>query len=143
MSATQQRLRARSDRRSGRASTRQHVLPPGPRWPALLQSVALIRFRHQFVPWLHRRYGDTFTVRLLPDARPLVLFTRPDPTRDIFAGDPETFHAGKGNAILAPVMGEHSLLLVDGAEHRRARKLLMPAFTAAFSRLRVVMVLLR
>ena len=25
-------------------------------------------------------------------------------------------------------MGEHSLLLVDGAEHKRARKLLMPAF---------------
>ncbi|MEZ5193438.1 MAG: hypothetical protein R2734_13685 [Nocardioides sp.] len=26
-------------------------------------------------------------------------------------------------------MGEHSLLLVDGAEHKRARKLLMPAFS--------------
>ena len=25
-------------------------------------------------------------------------------------------------------MGEHSLLLQDGAEHKRARKLLMPAF---------------
>ncbi len=38
------------------------------------------------------------------------------------------FHAGKGNAILGPVMGEHSLLLQDGAEHQRARRLLMPAF---------------
>jgi cytochrome P450 len=37
-------------------------------------------------------------------------------------------HAGKGNAILGPVMGEHSLLLQDGAAHKRARKLLMPAF---------------
>ncbi len=27
-----------------------------------------------------------------------------------------------------PVMGEHSLLLVDGPQHKRARKLLMPAF---------------
>ena len=26
------------------------------------------------------------------------------------------------------MMGEHSLLLQDGAEHQRARKLLMPAF---------------
>ncbi|WP_457207033.1 hypothetical protein [Nocardioides sp. P5_C9_2] len=31
------------------------VLPPGPRWPALLQSVALLRFRHRFVPWARRR----------------------------------------------------------------------------------------
>ena len=38
------------------------------------------------------------------------------------------FHAGKGNSILGPIMGEHSLLLQDSAEHKRARKLLMPAF---------------
>ena len=103
-------------------------LPPGPRWPMLLQSTGLLRFRHQFVPWLHRRYGDTFTVRMLPQGQPLVLFTRPEHAKQIFAGDPEVFHAGKGNAILGPIMGEHSLLLQDGTAHRRARALLMPAF---------------
>ncbi len=103
-------------------------LPPGPRWPAIVQTVGLLRFRHRFVPWAHRRYGDAFTVRMLPQGRPLVLFTRPEHAREIFAGDPEVFHAGKGNAILGPMMGEHSLLLQDSAEHKRARKLLMPAF---------------
>ncbi|WP_121254599.1 cytochrome P450 [Nocardioides ferulae] len=103
-------------------------LPPGPRWPVLVQSAALLRFRHWFHPWLRRRYGDTYTVRLIPQGRPLVFFTRPEHAREIFAGDPEVFHAGKGNAILGPIMGEHSLLLQDGAEHKRARKLLMPAF---------------
>jgi cytochrome P450 len=106
-------------------------LPPGPRWPALLQSLALMRFRHQFVPAMHKRYGDVFTVRTVPKAAPLVLFARPEHAREIFAGDPEVFHAGKGNAILGPIMGEHSLLLQDSAEHRRARKLLMPAFNGA------------
>ena len=57
-----------------------------------------------------------------------MLFTRPEHAKEIFAGDPEIFHAGKGNAILGPIMGEHSLLLQDGAEHKRARTLLMPAF---------------
>ena len=38
------------------------------------------------------------------------------------------FQAGRGNAILGPIMGEHSLLLQDGAAHKRARSLLMPAF---------------
>jgi cytochrome P450 len=104
------------------------ALPPGLRWPTFAQSVALLRFRHQFVPWMHRRFGDVFTVRLLPGGQPLVLFSRPEHAREIFAGDPEIFHAGKGNAILGPIMGEHSLLLQDGAEHKRARRLLMPAF---------------
>jgi cytochrome P450 len=103
-------------------------LPPGPQWPAVVQTVALLRFRHWFHPWLHRKYGDVYTVKLMPKGRPLVFFTRPEDAKEIFAGDPEIFHAGKGNAILGPVMGEHSLLLQDGAAHKRARKLLMPAF---------------
>ena len=103
-------------------------LPPGPRWPPLLQTLALMRFRHRFVPYLHRRYGDVFTVRPVPKGRPLVLFTRPEHAREIFAGDPAVFRGGLGNAILGPIMGEHSLLLQDGADHKRARRLLMPAF---------------
>lgn len=104
------------------------ALPPGPRWPAWLQSIALMRYRHWFHPYLHRRYGDVFTIRLLPGGRPLVMFTRPEHAKEIFAGDPDVFHAGKGNSVLGPIMGEHSLLLQDGGEHKRARKLIMPAF---------------
>jgi len=103
-------------------------LPPGPRWPVWVQSIGLLRFRHRFVPHLWRTYGDVFTVRIVPGGRPLVLFTRPEHAKEIFAGDPEVFHAGKGNAILGPIMGEHSLLLQDSREHKRARALLMPAF---------------
>jgi cytochrome P450 len=103
-------------------------LPPGPRVPSIVQSIGLLRFRHQFVPAMKRRYGDVFTVKLMPEGRWLVIFHRPEVLKEIFAGDPEVFHAGKGNAILGPVMGEHSLLLVDGAAHKRARKMLMPAF---------------
>lgn len=129
--------RALTMRRFGRSSgtggttlppVRLDQLPPGPRWPSLVQTAALMRFRHQFHPWLHRKYGDAYTVNLVPGNRPLVLFTSPAVTKEIFAGDPEVFHAGKGNAILGPIMGEHSLLLQDSAEHHRARKLLMPAF---------------
>ena len=96
--------------------------------PGSLQSVGLLRFRHQFIPALHRRYGDVFSIRIMPEGRYLVVFNRPEHVKEIFAGDPEVFHAGKGNAILGPVMGEHSLLLVDSSQHKRARKLLMPAF---------------
>jgi len=107
---------------------RAQDLPPGPRMNSLLQSIGVLRFRHRFIPALHRRYGEVFTVRILPEGRALVVFNRPEHVKEIFAGDPEVFHAGKGNAILGPVMGEHSLLLVDSAQHKRARRLLMPAF---------------
>jgi cytochrome P450 family 135 len=103
-------------------------LPAGPRWPVLLQTAALLRFRHWFHPYLRRKYGDVFTVRLAPGGRPLVFFARPEHAKEIFAGDPEVFHAGKANSILGPIMGEHSLLLQDSSAHKRARKLLMPAF---------------
>jgi len=104
------------------------MLPDGPRFNGLLQSIMLMRFRHQWIPRLRRKYGDVFSIKILPEGRWMVFFNKPEHVREIFAGDPEVFHAGKGNAILGPVMGEHSLLLVDSTQHKRARKLLMPAF---------------
>lgn len=106
------------------------ALPPGPQWPRIIQSVAMIRFRHQFMPWAHRRYGDRFSLRVLGGRR-LVIFSRAEDIREIFSGNPDHLNAGKANVILKPMMGEHSVLLVDGDEHRRARRLLMPAFNGA------------
>ena len=73
----------------------QPQLPPGYGWPSLLQSAALLRFRHQFVPHLQRRFGDVFSLRLVPDRRRLVLFADAAAARDIFAGDPAVFRAGQ------------------------------------------------
>ena len=128
-SVTEQRFaRMRPLRAEGASDVHAQDLPPGPPLPGILQSVGLLRFRHQFIPAMHRRYGDVFSIQILPEGRRLVVFNRPEHVKEIFAGDPAVFHAGKGNAILGPVMGEHSLLLVDGDQHKRARKLLMPAF---------------
>lgn len=112
----------------GAAKPDPALLPDGPRFHGLLQSIMLMRFRHQWIPHLRRKHGDVFSIKILPEGRWMVFFHKPEHVREIFAGDPEVFHAGKGNAILGPVMGEHSLLLVDSTQHKRARKLLMPAF---------------
>ena len=72
-------------------------------------------------------YGDAFTIRLI-GAPPLVFFSQPTAIKEIFTGDPETLRAGRGNEILRPVFGPNSVLLLDGARHRRERKLLMPPF---------------
>lgn len=106
-------------------------LPPGPSVPPLLMTWRFMRKRTKFMKKYQAKYGDTFMVRILPGPRRLVIFSRPEDFKEIFAGDPTQFHAGEGNAILKPVMGPHSLLLTDDDEHQRARKLLMPAFNGA------------
>ncbi|MBB5916403.1 cytochrome P450 [Nocardia transvalensis] len=106
--------------------------PPGPRLPRVVQTLLYTRWRHRYVTAAARRYGDVFTVRMVPPyAENLVVFSRPEHIREIFAGDPADLHAGEGNRVLGAIMGEHSLLLTDEADHARARRLLMPAFTGS------------
>jgi cytochrome P450 len=92
-------------------------------------TMRFMRKRGPLIRDAHATYGDTFSVQILPGPRTLVIHSDPADVKEIFAADPAQFHAGEGNAILKPVMGEHSLLLTDDAEHQRGRKLLMPAFT--------------
>ena len=52
----------------------------------------------------------------------------PDDVKQVFTGDPNVLHAGEGNAILRPLLGARSVLLLDGPEHLRERKTLLPPF---------------
>ncbi len=106
------------------------TLPPGSRMPPLVQTVLFLAVRRRLHLYMRRRFGETFTTRIAGD-RLAITLTRPEHIREVFAGSPTIFHAGDGNALLAPVMGEHSLLITDEDEHLRARKLLMPAFNGA------------
>ena len=103
------------------------ALPPGPRIPRILQMLKWIKWPIPFMRDCAAAYGDVFTMRLY-GAPPFVLFSEPAAVRDIFTADPETLMAGRGNEVLRPVFGSNSILLLDGARHRRERKLLMPPF---------------
>ena len=108
----------------------QPSAPPGLRLPVLVQTLLFGQSRHRLLPLLRRRYGDIFTVRVAP-GRTIAVLSRPEDIRTVFTGPATVFHAGEGNAILGPVMGHHSVLLVDEDVHRRVRRLLMPAFHGA------------
>ena len=103
------------------------VLPPGPGIPRALQT---LKWTWKPIPFMRacaRTYGDAFTVRLLGFA-PVVFCSHPSAIKEIFTGDPEMLLAGRSNEVLKPVFGANSILLLDGARHRRERKLLMPPF---------------
>lgn len=77
-----------------------------------------------------QRYGNVFTVRFPVFGRG-VYVAEPDEIRKLFTGDQSDLHAGEANAPLAAVLGDHSVLVLDGPEHLRQRKLLLPPFQGA------------
>jgi cytochrome P450 len=107
--------------------TSNEGLPPGPRLPRTLQTLLIWTQRERFIPAMHRRYGDTFTVNAEPTGFGVVL-RNPDDLRTIFRGDPKVFHAGEGNALLAPLVGSRSVLTMDAPEHVVERRRMLPPF---------------
>jgi cytochrome P450 len=103
------------------------ALPPGPRGPALLQSLRLILQPIDFLEYCLRRYGDVFTLRFV-GMGDLVYVADTETVKEIFTGDPQIFHAGEANHVMEPVLGSRSVLLLDEEEHLRERRLLLPPF---------------
>jgi cytochrome P450 len=104
------------------------ALPAGPSTPPAIQVLRWIRSPFQVMAECHARFGDTFTMRLPGMPAGVVVVSDPLAVKDVFGMGPDEGHAGKANFLLKPVVGQHSLLLLDGAEHLRQRKMILPAF---------------
>jgi cytochrome P450 len=102
-------------------------LPPGPRMPVALQTAIWVRSAQWLMDQCARRFGDTFQLRVANQGSWIVL-SNPADVEAVFKGDPQVLFAGEGNEILAPILGSHSVLLLDGPAHLDQRKLLLPAF---------------
>jgi cytochrome P450 len=102
-------------------------LPPGPRLPGPVLTAQFARRPLGTLRRWHRRYGDVFTVRYLGFGTG-VYVADPAAIRELFTGDQSDLLAGEANSILEPVLGKHSVLVLDGPEHLRQRKLLLPPF---------------
>jgi len=105
------------------------ALPPGPTLPPLAQTLAIVGAPGAFLGRMQERYGDVFTIRVLGAA--FVVIADPAAIREVFRGSTDVLLAGRSNEPLAPLVGRRSLLLLDGAEHLRERKLLLPPFHGA------------
>jgi cytochrome P450 len=74
-----------------------------------------------------RRYGEIFTLRMLGIGE-AVFVSNPEAIKQIFTSSPEMMRAGESNSFLAPVVGNQSILVLDGPRHMRQRKLMLPPF---------------
>jgi cytochrome P450 len=100
----------------------------GPDAPFWLRAPKLILRPLDYVEDYRQQYGDVFRVGKAEP--PMVYIADPEVIRGIFQADPSQFEIpsqGVGG-ILSALLGEHSMLLLDGERHRRHRRLLMPPF---------------
>lgn len=103
------------------------ALPPGSSLPAVAQTM---RWAVRPIPLMERclrEYGECFTVRLAALGE-VVFLADPAAIGQVFTAGADQLTAGEGNAILEPVVGPRSVLLLDGPEHLRERRLLLPSF---------------
>jgi cytochrome P450 len=102
-------------------------LPPGPRMHRVLQTAIWSRQAQWFLEQGRARFGPMFTIKIAYEGDWVVL-SDPELVKQVFTGDPRVFHAGEGNQILRPILGDNSVLVLDEKKHIEQRKLLLPPF---------------
>jgi cytochrome P450 family 135 len=95
--------------------------------PRPLQTARWLTRPVAFLEDAHRRYGDMFTMKIAYEGT-WVFTSDPEAVKQVFTGDPRLLHAGEANIVLLPVLGSHSVLLLDDDAHMAQRKLMLPSF---------------
>jgi cytochrome P450 len=103
------------------------ILPEGSHAPVLLQTLQGLFAPLEYLEASRKRYGDTFVIRSV-GFPPTVALSHPKAIQALFSAAPNLFDSARENWILQPLLGQHSLMLLDGEPHQRQRQLLLPAF---------------
>ncbi|MEO0888193.1 MAG: cytochrome P450, partial [Cyanobacteria bacterium J06648_10] len=102
----------------------------GPKAKGLRQVLRILNLILRPIDYMEssvERYGDLFQIGA-DTATPLVYVGDPAVVKEIFALDHTEVDLGNWNQVLQPMVGNHSILLLNGSPHQRQRKLLMPPF---------------
>jgi cytochrome P450 len=110
----------------GSLATVRKSLPHGPSMTPRAQALRWIGQPYEFLKDCARAYGDTFTLDMGLEAGKYVVLSHPDALRSILTAEVGALRVCNG--VLAPMLGPNSLLLVDGEQHLRERRLMMPGF---------------
>jgi cytochrome P450 len=101
--------------------------PPEVPLPRVVQTA---RFMVRPVPFFEhwrRELGETFAARLIGPGD-VVFVSDPESLKRLFSADRVNTIAPGRNIVLRPLFGSRSLLLQEGEEHLRRRKLMLPPF---------------
>ncbi len=107
------------------AAPRAVNLPPRARLPKFLQAAGFVLSRRRTVEWMAARHGEVFTITV-PVFGNMVTVADPQIAKQLFAAN--TDDVGNVQPNLSRILGSGSVFALDGAEHKRRRKLLTPPF---------------
>jgi cytochrome P450 len=102
-------------------------LPPSRRLPVSYQTICCRWLPVRYIEDCHAHLGERFTIYTI-DMPPLVFLTAPDDIRAVLAGDPSRLHPGAGSAIIEPLIGPRSFMLLEEDDHICGRRSIKPAF---------------
>ena len=105
-------------------------LPPGARGlPWIGETVEWVRDPFQFAQDRYMKYGPVFRTHLI--GRPCVVMLGPDANRFILSSHTQHFSSREGwGYALTSLIGD-GLSVIDGAQHRRHRRMIQPALHGA------------
>lgn len=96
----------------------------------LLRTIRQINFIVRplnFMDERNRKYGDFYKITF-KKSPPTIMTSNPQAIEDIFTAAPDKIEVGRSNKGLGFLVGDNSLLLLDGKAHKNRRRLLMPPF---------------
>ena len=92
-------------------------LPPGSKLPPTLTAIQAIIDQFGTLEKFHRKYGEIFYGSQSAIFPPYVIFSNPQAIEKVFTANPDLFEVGeKSNAPVRILLGDNSLVLLDGSE---------------------------
>ena len=95
----------------------------------LLQQIQWVTDPVGYMETAAQKYPDIFTAEIIGFGNSIVFVNEPQAIQQILTNDRKQFSApGKLNELLKPILGNSSVIMLDGDRHKKRRQLVMPAF---------------
>src|SRR5262249_42849226 len=104
-------------------------LPAGPQILSHVQSLAWLTRPYTLLEESAADFGDRFTLQVPGWGAPVVVVHDPAAVREVFTAADDVLAAGAANNYMRPLLGEHSLFVLDGADHAEQRRVLLRALS--------------
>lgn len=107
-------------------------LPNTLKTPTFIQKLRWVLDPVGYMESAVQQYPDLFTADIIGFGDTFIFVHHPEALQEILTHDNRKFIAPGGeNKILQPLLGEYSLILIEGKAHRQQRQLMMPSLHGA------------
>ena len=104
-------------------------LPPQINTPRFLQRLKWIADPVSYMEKAVQQQPDIFRAEVIGFGGNLVFVNHPEAIKQILTNDRTKFFAsGQENSLLQPLLGDYSIIMLEGDRHKKRRKLLLPPF---------------